>query len=266
MATLRLLDAHTGPSAAVGDATPINVGIEFTVSTSCDATAVWWWQAETGTSAATRQVGIYPASGTATLLASGSAAPTGTGWQRVQLDTPVTLAPGSYRAVVHHPAGQYSSSAGWWLGSGAGGTGPGMDGITNGILSAPNSTNITGAGGQQSFTEGASLARTEQMFGGASYWVDIEVDDGAGDPEPEQLATPVLTVTGTTAATEAGDDGTITATWPAVDGADSYEAGIVEGADQTEGFVSTGAATSPHTWTGLAPGTYTVAVRALPAE
>lgn len=262
MAIIRLLDSFTGPGSTVSDATPINVGIEFAVSAACQITAVWWWQAAGGTvSTATRTAGVYPASGTATLLGSGTAAPTGSGWQRVPLSAPVDLAVGSYRAVILMPAGQYSASSNWWL-SGAGQ--PGSDGLVNGILSAPNSTTVVGAGGQQSFTESASLSRTEQAFGQSSYWIDVEIDTGS---EPVPLDTPVVTVTTEVdPSTPGGTDGSITVTWPAVPNADHYEAGIADGHGQTSGFtVTSTSAVSPYTFTGLDAGDYTVAIRAMPA-
>ena len=79
------------------------------------------------------------------------------------------------------------------------------------------------------------------------------------------LDTPVVTVTSTTVPTVANNDGEIQVSWPAVTDAASYEAGIATGHDQTAGFVTTSAVTSPHTFTGLAAGDYTVAIRAIPA-
>lgn len=257
MATLRLLDTFSGPATTVGDATPINLGIEFRVDEPCQITAVLWWQAASGGSSATRTVGVYPASGTATLLATGSAAPVGDGWQRVELSAPLDLAIGSYRASVLMPAGQYSNTPGWWLGTGSGGTGPGAEGITNGILHGPNSTTVVGAGGQQTFTESAVLSRTEQAYGNGSYWIDIEVET-SGSTIPVVVLTSVTADTGT-------DNGTATVTWDAVPGTDHYEAAIAPGLDQTTGFVVVDpTATSPYTFTALDGGDYTGAIRAYP--
>jgi len=175
MATFNLMQGQTGPPATVGDATPINVGLEIAVSQTVWLTHVHWWQAASGGSSSARTVGVYPASGTATLLASKSGAtPSGTGWQSVALDSPLQLDAGSYRVVVLHPNGQYSATAAYFA---AGSGNPGASGLSNPPLTAPNNTNISGAGGQASFTESSSLARTETGFGQTNYWVDATVTD-----------------------------------------------------------------------------------------
>lgn len=95
--------------------------------------------------------------------------------------------------------------------------------------------------------------------------VDIDIDYkgfiGASTP---QLATPAVSITGkTNPSTVGGSNGSITIAWPPVAGAHHYEAAIASG-DVVEGFVTSDAnATSPKTFTGLAAGTYTVAVRAM---
>lgn len=183
MANYRLLGAFSGPTASAGDPTPVNVGIEFQVTEACDVVAVWWWQPTTGNSGVERRVGIFPATGGETLLGSAYGTPTGVGWQRVELDAPLALAPGSYKASVLHTGGQYAASAFWWLGRGAGGTGPGADGLTNGPLSAPNSAAAIGEGGQQTYVEYGALARTNAGYEQSSYWVDVEITtDGPTPP------------------------------------------------------------------------------------
>lgn len=261
---IRLLDSFSGPTTASGDTDAISTGIEFVVSEACDATAVWWWQAPSGTvSTATRSVGIYPVSGTATLLGSGTAAPSGTGWQRVQLSAPVSLSPGSYIAAVHHPGGQYSATPYWWQSAGEGGSLPGASGVTDGILSAPSEWDSTA--GQQRFSVGASLTRPSTVHNESSYWVDVEVS--TEDPATP-LDTPVVTVTEeTNPSTSGGSDGSIEITWTTVANADRYEVGIAAGHDQTTGFTQIeDDATSPFVITGRAAGDFTVAVRAHPAE
>jgi hypothetical protein len=86
-------------------------------------------------------------------------------------------------------------------------------------------------------------------------------------PAVVPLDTPVVTVTvETNPTTSGGNDGSITCTWPAVDDADHYVAEIATGHDQTTGFTLDDAtATSPHTFTGLTAGNYTVSIIAEPA-
>lgn len=92
---------------------------------------------------------------------------------------------------------------------------------------------------------------------------DIQVNNGAGSRIPDyavQLAAPVLTVTPTNAT--GASDGSVQTSWEAIPGANHYEYALVSGT-VTSGFVATDLnAVSPKISTGLAPGTYTVAVRA----
>jgi hypothetical protein len=71
-----------------------------------------------------------------------------------------------------------------------------------------------------------------------------------------------LAVVPTRPTTPGGTDGKVVATWDAVSGASGYEARIAPGSDATTGWTSSGAATSPKTFSGLAAGPYTVQVRA----
>lgn len=89
---------------------------------------------------------------------------------------------------------------------------------------------------------------------------------GPYSPAAAPLATPVLTVTDESApSAPGGTNGSVTVTWPAVTGADHYEAGIATGHGVTSGFtIDNLAATSPYTFSGLAAGNYTVAIRAIP--
>lgn len=106
------------------------------------------------------------------------------------------------------------------------------------------------------------------VIGDLGYW-RVQAEDGRTTVIPPlivdvPLDTPVLTVTGSTNPTTiGGTNGTLTVSWPAVAGADHYEADIVSGT-VTSGFVAEDTnATSPKTFTGLAAGPYTVAVRAI---
>jgi len=95
-----------------------------------------------------------------------------------------------------------------------------------------------------------------------AYWADTY----EGPVPASQLDTPVVTVSETSnPTTVGGTNGSVTVTWPAVSGAATYEAGRAAGINQTTGFtITSSAATSPYTFTGLAAGPYTLAIRANP--
>lgn len=94
-------------------------------------------------------------------------------------------------------------------------------------------------------------------------WSHLDLDVGWSDA----LDTPSVSVSSTTdPSTVGGANGSITITWAAVDGADHYVAEIADGHNATAGFdVDDSDATSPHVFTGLTAGQYTVAVTAYPA-
>jgi len=83
---------------------------------------------------------------------------------------------------------------------------------------------------------------------------------------PAPLPTPVVTVIDENLpTTPGGSNGSIIVTWPAVSGAGHYEAEIANGHDSTGGWVTDDlTATSPHTFSGLESGLYTVAITAVP--
>lgn len=99
-------------------------------------------------------------------------------------------------------------------------------------------------------------------------WDDIQLNDGTG-PEigdiVTALDTPVVTLgTKSDATTVGGTDGTQVVTWPAVTGAVSYEAWCAPGTTTNEANFTRVAqgVTSPYTFTGLAAGDYSYAIKA----
>jgi len=89
-----------------------------------------------------------------------------------------------------------------------------------------------------------------------AYFADAPVDL-TPLPSPGNVA-----VAPTRPTTPGGSDGKVVVTWDAVSGASGYEARIAPGTDATTGWISSGAATSPKTFSGLAAGPYSVQVRA----
>lgn len=83
---------------------------------------------------------------------------------------------------------------------------------------------------------------------------------------PEALDAPTVTnALAINPSTEGGTDGAITLTWNPVDGADRYEVDLAPGLNAETGFVQRSAnAVSPYSITGLAAGSYTWSVRAIP--
>lgn len=175
---VRLFAAATPPTDS-DDASALTVGVEVQVSTAADATAILFFQPTTGTvSTVNRPVALYEVVGAfeGTAVYTGTMTVTGSGWQTHTLTTPVTLDPAKrYRAAVHHPAGGYVATSLYFD------TGDGAAGVTNGILSAPNSTNATG-GTQGSYRAGSPIEFPASEFNAANYWVDLEVGEVTAPP------------------------------------------------------------------------------------
>lgn len=179
MAILRIFPSTSGPAATQADTDNYTLGVEFRVQSAATATAVFLWRPATAP-ATTFTVALYRIDGptTGTLLGSvaGNSAPANAnGWHRVQLSSPIALtALQAYRAVVFSTTDNfYAATPQYWTGAG-----PGASGITNGILTAVNTTEAAN-GAQGSFIGGSALAFPNTGFNATNYWIDVEVDDGS---------------------------------------------------------------------------------------
>lgn len=169
MATYRVLALETPPEASANDSTPIILGVEFTVSELCTLTEIRWWQPSTGTvSTLDRTVGLYTTTNgsSGTLVAGPESMPVaGSGWQTRVLDEPYDLVPGTvYTVAVHHSAGQYAATGGYFA----------DDPAVAGPITFRDSTDAFVGNGK--FAEGGSIAFPGVSFNSSNYWVDITVE------------------------------------------------------------------------------------------
>jgi hypothetical protein len=165
----RIWPATNGPSNE-DNSDPVTLGTRFTLSTSGWVTHLHYWRGtvnDTGSHAAA----IFKVSDSSLVAGTSVTLPAvGTGWQTGQLATPVQLTPGvTYVVAVLHPDGHPAFTGGYWASGG-----PGFGGITNGILTAPDSPTV---GGQGVFSGGSSLQCPTNTFGGNNYWSDVTVTD-----------------------------------------------------------------------------------------
>jgi len=173
------------PNTSAFDNPPITVGLQFTVTTQVRLMAILWWQATTGASLDDRTVGLYTTNdGITGSLINGikTQAVSGTGWQTVTLDTPITLAPGKYIAAVFHPTGQYSVIGDYYIAGGAG-YGGGA-GITTNEITVPSVLNAPN-GRQNVFAYSNYFSFPHEMYSGGMYGIDILVDNGPVPPAPD---------------------------------------------------------------------------------
>jgi hypothetical protein len=173
MAQYRLYQALSMPANSTGDHTPLTAGLQFQVTTRVRLMAILWWQATTNISTAPRSVGLWSTTNGIGGTLQGTlttAAPVGTGWQTVTLDTPIIMEPGSYVAAVHHPAGDYSAINSYYT------SGGGQNNLTVNQIIVPNLTNALNEK-QNAYIYEPYFAFPDGEFGGSMYGVDILVDN-----------------------------------------------------------------------------------------
>ena len=169
MTDYRIWPATNGPSSDAGDHAAYSMGVEVYATQDVWVKAIHYWRGTTGITAVV-DAAIYKVSdqsivtGTqVTFTAPGST----TGWLTATIATPIKLdANVHYKAVVLHPD-NYSATGGYFA------TGPGVGGITNGPLVAPDASLIA----QGTDHAGSSLAFPLDQFNGGNYWTDLTVTD-----------------------------------------------------------------------------------------
>jgi hypothetical protein len=179
MAVYTLFGQPSSPGTVVADLSSYTFGVQVSVSTVANLTAMWFYSAPTAAILpqsialfnATTQAFIY----SETASWSGAA---GSGWVRAAFATPPSLAPGTaYMACVFQgTAGSlwYTATSHYWD------TGSGSGGIASGPLSAPN--NASSTGGQNAYGTNSSLLYPTQTFNSANYWVDTEITTSGPTP------------------------------------------------------------------------------------
>lgn len=183
--------AGPGPGTSSPDA-PVNLGVEFEVTTTAWLKAIRFWRADLDQDGAIlcRLWQVASAStGSPVADSDGTYTLSGTGWQTYLYPTPLPLTVGQrYRAACLFPSG-YSATGGWY---GAGGAGE--SGHTSGPLYIPPAAAATGAF-QGSFSYNSALEYPDNG-GTGNYWVDVVVTDTdpAGEDHDPGDGTAALTL------------------------------------------------------------------------
>lgn len=177
MTDYRLWPSTNGPGSSAADAA-ISLGTQFAVTAPCYLADIHIWLADSAAVAAGPfNARVYRLDTTAAVPGTDvTFAPTTPGWQTAAVSPRVTLSPGiNYRVAAYFPS-RYSTTPAYWA------TGPGVGGITQGFLVAPDA----GSAAQGAYAYGSPLQLPTLFFGGANYWVDITVSDVAdpGGPPP----------------------------------------------------------------------------------
>lgn len=212
MTTYRVWPATNGPDTSGSDGTPINLGLEWYVTTTAWSTHARWYRGTVNVQPDNIRLYRIDTPGVYTVVAEiTSPTWTGTGWQEPAWPAPVALSPlQPYEVVVHYPD-HYTATGGYWATGG-----PGAGGITNGILVAPDTVQAS-TGSQGAYGYGSPAFPTG-TFNGGNYWVDVVVTDtdptSGGAVDLEGSARAASDATGTLTVSRA-----FTGTTPDSDGA-----------------------------------------------
>jgi hypothetical protein len=144
-------------STTENDGTPINLGMKFIPGQSGYVTGLRFYKSASNTGTHTGR--LYNASGT--LLASAVfSGETASGWQQVNLSTPVAVTAGATYLVSYHSSSGYYSLTPNYFGSA----------VVNGPLTAPASST---SGGNGVYLYSTSPGRPVNTWNASNYWVDV---------------------------------------------------------------------------------------------
>jgi hypothetical protein len=162
-------------SNSKNDGSALNLGMKFIPSQSGFITALRFYKSPTN--AGTHTGMLHTAAGT--LLAQAVFVnETASGWQQVNLTTPVPVTAGSTYVVSYHSSpGNYSSTEGFFETS-----------LVNGPLTAPSSAS---SGGNGLYLYGGAPAMPVSTYNASNYWVDVvfntSISSGARISTPESM-------------------------------------------------------------------------------
>jgi hypothetical protein len=142
-----------------GDTSAVNLGVQFTPSTSGWITGIRFYKGAGNTG--THVGSLWTSSGT--LLGQVTFTnESASGWQQANFSSPIAVTAGTtYVASYFAPDGDYSYDAGYF----------GSSGVTNGPLTAPASSAVSTGNGVYAY--GASSGFPNGSFNATNYWVDV---------------------------------------------------------------------------------------------
>jgi len=184
-------DAPTQP--AENDTAPVVTGVKFRSTVAGTISAIRFYKDVTATGTHTGL--LWAATGGAPLASVPFTSETASGWQQVELPTPVAIqANVTYIVAYHSSNGRYVATSNYFF----------ENAQTNGPLTAPATGDI--AGGNGVYKYGAATSFPDETYEGANYWVDVVFNatgGGSGDSTPPALAFTAPTTLTTYTATSA---------------------------------------------------------------
>jgi hypothetical protein len=160
-----LFSANDTPATVtVNDPNAVALGLKFQSSQSGNITAIRFYKGPLNTG--THVANLWNASGT--LLATATFNnETSSGWQQVNLSSPVFITANTIYVVSYHTNGEYSADDDYFDTAAQ----------TNGPLTAPATGNVSGGNGVYAY--GSTSNFPTNTFLGSNYWVDVVFNPAA---------------------------------------------------------------------------------------
>ncbi|WP_246801505.1 DUF4082 domain-containing protein [Bradyrhizobium genosp. L] len=159
-AQVSLFNSTSTPQlVGLNDGTPLEVGVKFSSSTAGDIIALKFYRSTGDTGPDLLDLW----SSTGTKLASATFTNTSaTGWQTVQLATPVTIAANTTYVASYHTNGAYAATSNFFNSA-----------VTSGSLTAPSSASAGGNGVYAYGGTGTDGLFPTNSFNAGNYWADV---------------------------------------------------------------------------------------------
>ncbi len=156
--TASLFSASSTPGTVTeNDSNAVELGVKFQSSVAGKITAIRFYKGPQNTGTHTAHLWNATGSSLATATFSGE---TASGWQQVNLSTPVAItANTTYVASYHTAVGFYSADVNYFANA-----------LTNGPLTAPSSAT---SGGNGVYLYGSTSGFPKNTYNASNYWVDV---------------------------------------------------------------------------------------------
>jgi hypothetical protein len=163
--TVSLFSGNSTPGLVTeNDPNPVELGVQFQSSQAGEVVGIRFYKGPSNTG--THVGNLWTAKGT--LLATATFAnETSSGWQQVNLASPVAIQANTIYVVSYHCNGFYSADNNYF-----------NNAVTNGPLTAPASANVSGGNGLYGYGSGSSFP--SNTFLGSNYWVDVVFKPSSG--------------------------------------------------------------------------------------
>ena len=157
MSTWSLFSASSAPSIVTdSDINSVELGVKFQTSVAGTITDIRFYKGPFNVG--THVANLWTSTGTLLTTATFTNE-TASGWQQVNLPSPVTLTPGMTYIASYDSSGLYSADPGYFATA-----------VSQGPLTAPDNNS---SGGNGVYAYGSSSSFPAYSFGSSNYWVDV---------------------------------------------------------------------------------------------